>query len=372
MGTLLESSYRQTADPEILAAAASGVDSVISTSGTRPARVFELAGIDPARVTDPDLRLNLVDYCRLMETAAEETGDALFGARFGRSFTPTNFKAVGALVVGSARLGDGLRALARSYSWIQENSRLELTLGNGVASLGYQIYDGRIVARQQDAELTIGAFCSLIQHAVGRDWRPREIHFEHGPGAARRDYRWLFGSSIFFDQPTNAIVFDLPSLSTPMARPDPYAFDRASRFLERALAAASSAGADHHHPSRDAELGVVRYVIESQCRAADVSIGAVARRLGLTVHGFRCRLKVLRSPFDALVSDVRRRLALRYVEHTDRSMSEIAILLGYSELSAFSRAFKAWTGVAPIDRRRAVRWDNSSSSRCSSVRAANE
>lgn len=355
MGTLLESSYRQAADPEILAAAASGVDSVITASGTRPGRVFELAGIDPARVTDPDLRLNLVDYCRLMETAAEETGDALFGARFGRSFTPANFKAVGAQVVSSARLGDGLRALARSYSWIQENSRLELTLENGVASLGYQIYDGRIEARQQDAELTIGAFCALIQHAVGHVWWPREIHFEHGPGAPPRDYRRLFGTSVFFDQPTNALVFDERSLSTPMAQPDPAAFERAARFIDRALAARAAAPADLYHSSRDAELGVLGYVIESQCRAGDVSIRAVAGRMGLSVHGLRRRLKGLRAPFDELVSDTRRRLALRYVEHTDRSMSEIAILLGYSELSAFSRAFKVWTGAAPMDHRHAVR-----------------
>ncbi len=355
MGTVLESSYRQTADPEILAAAASGVDSLISASGTRPARVFELAGIDPARVSDPDLRLDLVDYCRLMETAAEETGDALFGARFGRSFTPANFKAVGAMVVSSPRLGDGLRALARSYSWIQENSRLELTLDGGIASLGYQIYDGRITARQQDAELTISAFCSLIAHAVGHGWRPREIHFEHGAGAARHDYHRMFGTGVFFDQPTNAVVFDVRSLSTPMARPDAGAFDRAARFLERALAAGSAASALPHESSRDAELGVLRYVIESQCRTGDVSIGAVASRIGLTVHGLRCRLKVLGAPFDELVSDVRRRVALRYVEHTKRSMSEIALLLGYSELSAFSRAFKGWTGTAPMDHRRAVR-----------------
>jgi len=355
MGTLVESSYRQTADPEILAAAASGVDAVITASGSRPDRVFELADIDPARVRDPDLRLNLVDYCRLMETAAEQTGDPFFGARFGRSFTPRHFKAVGALVVSSARLGDGLRALARSYSWIQENSRLELTLESGVASLGYQICDGRIVARQQDAELTIGAFCSLIRHAMGHDWRPREIHFEHGPGAARRDYRRLFGTSVFFDQPTNAVVFDARSLSAPMARPDPGAFDGAARFIERQLAASSAEAADAHHPSRDAELGVLGYVIESQCKAGDVSIGAVAGRMGLTVHGLRSRLKVLRAPFDELLSEVRRRAAVRYVEHTGRSLSEVALLLGYSELSAFSRAFKAWTGAAPMDHRRTAR-----------------
>ncbi len=356
MGALLESSYCQTVKPEILAAAANGVESAITASGIRSARVFELAGVDPARVSHPDLRLDLVDYCRLMDTAANETGDGLFGARFGRSFAPPHFKAVGALVVSSANLEDGLRGLARSFSWIQENSRLELALEPGFASLDYQIYDGRILARQQDAELTIAAFCALIRHAVGPAWRPREIHFEHGPGGARRDYQRIFGTSVFFDQPTNSVVIDARSLSTPMARPDSDAFERAARFLQRQLAAAdSAAAAGPDRRARAAELGILSYVIESQCKASDVSIGAVARRMGLTVYGLRRRLKTFQAPFDELVSAVRRNLAMRYVEQTDRTMTEVAFLLGYSELSAFSRAFKTWTGMGPADHRRAVR-----------------
>lgn len=354
MRSVLESSYSRTAKPEILAAAASGVEAAIRASAVRPARVFELAGVDPARVSEPDLRLDLVEYCRLMETAANETGDGLFGARFGGSFTPLNFKAVGALVVGSAHLEGGLRALARSYSWIQENSRLELTLDDGMALLEYQIYDGRILARQQDAELTIAAFCALIRHAVGPAWRPREVHFEHGPGAGRREYQRVFGSSAFFDQPTNAVVIEARSLSTPMARPDPDAFDRAERFIRRQLATGSSP-ADSDRRALDAELGAISYVIESQCRAGDVSIGAVARRMGLTVHALRRRLRALHAPFDDLVSGVRQGLAIRYVGQTDRSMTEISLLLGYSELSAFSRAFKSWMGTGPAEHRRAVR-----------------
>ncbi len=356
MGTMVESSYRPTAVPKILAAAASGVEAAITASGGRSPRVFELAGVDPARVSDPGLRLELADYCRLMDTAAHETGDDLFGARFGRSFTPRNFKAVGALVVSSATVGEGLRALARSYGWIQENSSLELNLSEGSASLDYQIYDGRILSRQQDAELTLAAFCALVRHSAGPGWRPREIHFEHGRGGARRDYETIFGTSVFFDQSTNSVVIDAKSLSTPMARPDADAFERASWFIHRQLAVADSAGAaDQDHRTRGAALGVLSYVIESQCKAGDVGIGAVARRMGLTVHGLRARLRTYETPFDELVSAVRRRLATRYVEETDRSMTEIAFLLGYSELSAFSRAFRHWMGRGPSEHRRSAR-----------------
>jgi AraC-like DNA-binding protein len=95
-------------------------------------------------------------------------------------------------------------------------------------------------------------------------------------------------------------------------------------------------------------------IIENQCKAGDVSISAVAKRMGLTVHGLCSRLKDCDAPFDELVSSVRRDLALRYVEESDRSLTEIAFLLGYSELSAFSRAFKRWVGAGPAEHRRSV------------------
>lgn len=341
------------AQPLILAAAASGVETAITASGTRSHRVFELAGVDPARVSDPSLRLELIDYCRLIETAADETGDDLFGARFGRRFTPLHFGAVGTLFVNSPTVLEGLQALARYYGWIQENSSLELTLHRGLASLDYQIYDGRIRRRRQDAELTLAAFCGLIRHCLGPGWLPLETHFEHGQTGHRRDYQEIFGPAMCFDQGTNSILVDARTLEAPMPRPDARAFARAHDLIRRQLAAADRER--RHHPAGEGVLGVLSYVIESQCKMGDVGIDAVAKRMGLTIHGLRRRLRECGTPFDELISLVRCDLALRYVEESDRPLTEIAFLLGYSELSAFSRAFRRWMGTRAAEHRRSVR-----------------
>src|SRR5262245_55123331 len=111
-------------DPLILAAAARDVERAIAANGTNSHRVLELADVDPARIADPSLRLGLIDYCRLFDMAARETGDDFFGARFGQRFTPEHFSAVGTLVVTAPTVGDALSALARSYRWIQENSNM--------------------------------------------------------------------------------------------------------------------------------------------------------------------------------------------------------------------------------------------------------
>lgn len=343
------STVHPVAQPLILASAASGVERAIARTGISAHRVFELAGVDPARIADPSLRLELVDYCRLFDTAARQTGDDFFGARFGQWFTPTNFSAVGALVANSPTVRDALSTLARCYRWIQENSSLQFIVHRDVASLEYQICDARIAHKHQDAELTIAAFCGLLRHFLGPTWQPLETHFEHGRGV-RRDYKNVFGQAVSFDQTINAILIDRKFLDLPMPRPDARVFAEVHALVSRQLAAVDSE--DPWRTDRDSRLGLLAHVIESQCKTGDVSIAAVAKRVGRTVHGLRSHLKDCDAAFDELVLSVRQSVALRYVEESDHDLTEIALMLGYSELSAFSRAFKRWHGASPNARRR--------------------
>ncbi len=336
--------YHPRRRPLIRAAAASGIEQAIIASRTAPDRVFELAGIDPSRIADPQLQIELIDYCGLLDVAANRTGDSLFGARFGQDFAPPNFGIVGELVTNSPTLGDGLKALSRYYGWIQQNSSLVLERQGETATLEYQIYDGRIRHRHQDAELSLAAFCSLIRHCLPFGWQPLEVHFEHGPGASRREYEALFGSGVLFDQGANAVLIDRASLSAPIAGADRGRHGRAEELLR---AQANDNPLDDGRLESEAVLAATTFMIERQCRQGSVSFAAVARQLGLTRRRLRSRLRDRNAPFDELVSTVRRRLALRYLEESERSMTEIAFLLGYSEPSAFSRAFRAWTGVSP-------------------------
>ncbi|GLS38136.1 AraC family transcriptional regulator [Mesorhizobium tianshanense] len=333
------------ADPLILAAAARGVERAIAAAGVNSHRVLELAGVDPARIADPLLRLELGDYCRLFDVAARETGDDFFGARFGQGLmTPEHFNAVSKLVVSAPTVRDALAALAENYRWIQENSRLQFTVHRGFASLEYQICDARISHKHQDAELTIAALCGLIRHFFGPAWQPSETHFEHGQGGLRRDYQRVFGEAVF-DQNINAILIDSALLDRPMPQQNARAF---AEF--RALIRHQLASVDREvdlRSDRDSRLSLLAHVIQSQFKVGDASIGAVAKRVGLTVHGLRRQLKDCGVAYDEFVLSVRQVAARRYVESSDYDLTSIALMLGYSELSAFSRAFKRWHGQSP-------------------------
>jgi AraC-like DNA-binding protein len=341
-------------DPLILAAAARDVERAIAATGTDSHRVLELADVDPARIADPSLRLELIDYCRLFDLSANETGDDFFGARFGQHFTPEHFSAVGRLVVTAPTVRDALTALARNYRWIQENSRMEFTVHRSFAALEYQICDARIAHKHQDAELTIAAVCGLIRHFLGAGWQPLETHFEHARGGARRDYQSVFGDT-FFDQGTNSILIDGTVLDLPMPGRNGRAFAEMQALINHQLALTD--GAAGLRTDRDSRLGLIAHVVESQCKSGDVSIGAVANRLGLTVHALRRQLKECNVAFDEFVLSVRQSAALRLAESSNYDLTTIALMLGYSDLSAFSRAFKRWHGRSPSA------WRNQSSPR---------
>lgn len=337
--------YHPVAQPLILAAAATGVERAISRTGTDPHRVFELAGVDPARVSDPALRLSLVDYCRLFEVAARRTGDDFFGARFGSTFTPAHFSAVGKLVAHSRTVGDALAELARYYRWIQENSSLQFTLHPEGGLLEYQIYDTRITQKHQDAEITLAAFCGLLRHFLGPTWQPLETHFEHNRGGMTRDYRRVLGSCVRFDQPTNAILVDARTLKRPMPRPQARAFLEAQALVVTQLAEIDCR--EEGYADRDNMASLITHLVQTQCSLGNVGIRAVAARMGLTINGLRRRLKDCDLAFDELVNSARRALALRYLANPDHDLTEIALTLGYSEQSAFSRAFRRWMSASP-------------------------
>jgi AraC-like DNA-binding protein len=340
----LQSALHPVTKPLILAAAASGVERAITAAGVNSHRVFELANIDPDGIADPCLRLELIDYCRLFDFAARETGDDFFGARFGQGFTPVHFSAVGKLVVSAPTVGEALSALAHNYRWIQENSRLQFAIRGDFACLEYQICDARISHKHQDAELTIAALCGLIRHFLGQGWKPLETHFEHGRGGLRQDYQKAFGETVF-DQNTNALLIDSRSLDLPMPERNPRTFTEVRALISHQLASVD--GEAERRSDGDSKLGLLAHVIESQCKKGDASISAVARRIGLTVHGLRQQLKECDLAYDELLLSVRQTLAKRYVESSDYDLTTVALMLGYSELSAFSRAFKHWHGQSP-------------------------
>jgi AraC-like DNA-binding protein len=330
--------------PRVQAVAASGVEALIERHGGDAARLMRGVGIDPGALAAPDGRLRLHHYCSLFETAARELGVASFGLRFGTQCYRSVMGVVGDLAFNSPTVGAALTAVCQMFPAIQDQSVLSLRLEGRQACLSYQIRDGRIVARRQDAELTICALLNVIRAATGPRWAPTEVLFEHAAPADQRDHEALLGAPVYYLAGANALRFPVEVLAAAMP-----AADRGALPLieSRALAGVRLAQPEDF-------VGRVFEEVRAGLPSADVGLPAVAARLGLAEATLYRRLRAQGLQYSEIVRDLRHRLAVTLLAQPTLSLTDISMLLGYSELSAFTRAFSQWTGVSPSAYRQAA------------------
>ena len=327
------------AAPVVLAAAATGIVEQIERRGGDIDSIFGNTGVSPAMAGSPTLPIKLACFCRLFEEAARQTGDGNFGLWFGNQFRPHDLGLWGYLAVSSPTLGVALRNIIDTFPFHQQHSLLRLAPRNdGLLMLQYQIRAPDIVERRQDADLSLGMFLNIFRECLGRGWTPETVYFEHPRPLDAEQHEAAFGAPACFSQPANALVFRPDVLKQPMPRRDPKMM-----AMMRACLEALGSKADDFEPLTDR----VRMAVRTRLPDGWPSLEAISEDLRLPPAGIQRELARIGLTYKGLVQAVRRELALSYLRQRHLPLSEIAFLLGYSELSAFSRAMRRWTGRSP-------------------------
>ncbi|MGE4480387.1 AraC-like transcriptional regulator QhpR [Acidocella sp.] len=324
-------------EPSISAAAAVGVSGVIGQCGGDAERILGAARLRMGEVENPGCRINLGHYCGLFELAARQTGADDFGLRYGLQYRVENMGALGALILASPSLGAALRNLCAYFPALQEHSAVTLRGQGGLMALEYRITDGRIAQRRQDAELSLAIFMGIFRRCLGPGWAPLEMQFEHLRAVEAEAVAGAFNCPVYYAAPRNAFIFHRAVLSMPMPGADPARLPALEEALRRQ---ASSAVPEDF-------LGQVLSLIRTGFTSGEANIDIVASRLGYSRAGLYRRLALEGADFSELTQRIRRELAESYASLPGIAFTDVALLLGYSELSAFSRAFTRWTGLSP-------------------------
>jgi len=326
------------AQRNILAAAATGVTDFIAEIGGDAEAVCDLTGVDPCHLHDPRFAMDLGAFVAMFENAAKSTKCDNFGLLFGQNFRPERLGLIGQIAVVSPTLGSALKNLAELFPFHQQATGTALQLNaDGLLSLEYRILDGSIVNRRQDAELTMGMFLNVFQHVCGASWAPEQVLFEHPCPEDWHVHRDVFQSDVCFGQRTNAIVFRPQGLDVEMPKGDLSQFDQ----LRSELIALS--GGIGQLSLLDKVKGEIRHRLSNNV----VHVEAVAEALGMARWTLQRRLSEYGLSFTEVVDQVRRDLAMLYLQQPHVSLSDIAYYLGYSEQSAFTRAHHRWFGCPP-------------------------
>jgi AraC-like DNA-binding protein len=287
----------------------------------------------------PTLKLKLSSFVELFEESARQTRNDNFGLWFGNQFKPRDLGMWGYAAVSAPTLGSALENLVGLFRYHQESSSMRLRAeADGLMRLEYQITAPAIVERRQDAELSLGMFLNFFRECCGPSWAPEEVHFEHPKPAEAKEHETAFDAPVYFSQPTNALLFRRQILARPMPASDARLLAIMQTCLERLST---------EPPAEEPLLDRVRTVIRTRLPGGYPPLDDVAEEMRVPVGAICCDLQRAGATYKEVVEGVRRDLALTYVKQRHLPFSDMALLLGYSELSAFSRAFRRWTGTSP-------------------------
>ncbi|CAN96524.1 transcriptional regulator, AraC family [Sorangium cellulosum So ce56] len=318
-----------------------------AVEGCVPVRaVCSDVGLDVTRATEPDARVPYHQLADLYEAAARWTGDPWFGLHVGANVDARRFDLLGYLALTTATLEQAFEVLARYLPLWTTSAGFQIERSRTTIEVAWAYADPTAPLRRHDCEMSMMAAVNVGGQLHAGRWRPREVHFRHGPPADTSEHARLLRAPVRFGMPRNLIVCDAASGATPIASADPVLHELLRDLAERRLAGRAV------QPSI---LDDIVAAIVKLLPTGDVQLPRVARTLGLGARTLQRRLIASGATFRSLLATVRRDRAMHALVHSDLPIGEIATRLGYGSLSEFHRAFRSWVGVGPAAYRRAHR-----------------
>lgn len=311
--------------------------------GVDPMALFEQADIDPAMVINPDRRIPVSKMQVLWRLAAEATGDEAFGLHAAEQLQPATLQGLGLAVLASSTIYDVLRRLVR-FSHVLSTG-LEITLAERGEFVDLELLafgDEELSPVSQD--FGIGVVVALCRLTLGEYFSPLEIRCRRPQPADPDRFAALLGSRIEFGCDQMRMTFVKSDISEQLASANPVLAQVNDEQSETYLASFTSVSA-----SRRVVGKIIEHLPDGPPSQKDI-----AAAMHVSNRTLQRKLREEGTSFLDLLQDARLSLAKKYLAQPQRSIVEIAYLLGFSEPSTFSRAFKRWTGQAPIDYRAAA------------------
>ncbi len=305
-----------------------------------PAPLFAKAGLDTALLTRAGSRYPRAAVMKLWELAADATGDRLIGLRIGAKVRTTTYHALGFALLSSHTLLDALQRLARYYKIIV-TVPLELSIQDdetGENTIVEVIYpDAKYPAPPIALDSFIASILKLCRTATESNMSPVRVTLGHSGNGTAEEYAEVLGCPVSFNSPRNTLVFTREQLLAPLPGDNLDAVMGNDRVVERYLEALEP----------DQVTTEVRRLLISLFPTGEASQQIVAQRMARSVSTLQRQLNTEGTSYREVQDEIRERLAAEYVRDGEYSLSQIAYLLGFSDQSNFSRAFKRWKGMSP-------------------------
>jgi AraC-like DNA-binding protein len=308
--------------------------------GIDPRPLFEEEGIDPETLFDQGARIPIKQYQRLDLKAAELSGDPFFGLKGAEYFRPAHLGSLGFAWLASSSLRTAFQRLSRYARVINEKLMVKLEedgqFFHVIIDAQLPLLNERIREEGQLAILT--KICRVI---AGKDFNPAKVHFRQTEPSDTGYYFELFRCPIEFEAEHTMFVITREEVDKRLTGSNDQLAKLNEHIVVKYLA----------HREKADILNRAKAAIIDNLGSGNVSETSVAESLHMTPRNMHRKLQKEDSSFKILLTEIRRELAQQYIQDRSKTLTEISFLLGFSEVSSFSRAYKGWTGQPPSEAR---------------------
>lgn len=326
----------------IRAGAFVGFQELVLELGGNPISLMKQVGIDPRSLSNPDNLISLHANIQIEELAARTTECDYFGLLWGQKQDLSILGAIGLLAKHSPDVGTALENIIKYMHLHAPGLQIELKVDeDGTAYLIPRLRLQKTGPFTQYMDHVLTVSYNVCRFFMGFSWSPDMICLAHRPPRDPKPFASIFKSSISFDADFNGIVFNAKILDKQLTGTDPYLAKLLINYLKDF----------DRYRSNDVTVQVEK-LIATSLRTGNCSIEIIAQSLTIDKRTLQRKLKASGTTFQKLLDKVRSTIALNYLTLSDISMSRLALRLGYSEQSAFIRAFQRWFKESP------QRWKN--------------
>jgi AraC-like DNA-binding protein len=312
--------------------------------GVDPLPILIESGIDLADLADFNARISSEKVHAFYTKLANKIPNPNFGLDAGKYWHPSQMGALGYAWMTSSTLRSAFERVVRfsrtvlgTVDVVIEESEMGLSLifdfSNESFAPAFRLNGNRAI------------ILAMIQCNAGRDFYPQAISFSHGKPENERDFNDLFQCPLIFNADVDSLTISLEEADKPRSCSNKQLAQLHDQVLITYLAKL-----DKNNIVENVKWAITESLSEGKC-----SDSVIASKLFMSQRTIQRRLKEKNTTFKNLINEVRQDLADTYLNDSSLTLTEISFMLGFSEASAFSRAFKRWAGQSPSDYRGVVR-----------------
>lgn len=314
----------------------------IESYGIDPQPLFAAEQVQVQYPIDPNIRVPYDKVDRIRANAVKLCGDEAFGLRTTDVFAPSQLGALGYAWQASLTLRRACMRLERFVRLVNDKARVHIEEQNDCMVVTLEIEVESVCERaRDDCELAI--VTQLARSISTNNFRLHSVNSKHSAPKDIKPYFEFYACELNFDQPRNQLLIPVQYADEVLTGANPELALMNDKVVIRHLAMID----------KNDIVARVQAVMLDQLPMGNISDETVAEALHMSVRTLHRKLTDADSNFRTLLVDIRRGLAESYILDHSLTLTEISLLLGFSEPSSFSRAFKNWTGSAPSAARQA-------------------